>query len=348
MKLSVLMPVYNGQRYLAEAVDSVLGQSFGDFELIVVDDGSTDGTSEVLAGYGDPRLRVARTPHRGLIPALERAAAEAQGPYLARMDDDDRSDPRRFAEQVRVLDQRDDVALVTCYADLIDADGVCRGVYHPPLSDDLILDLAAGNPLVHGSVMMRRRDFLEAGGYSRAPEDYALWIRLARQGKRFAVVPDVLYAFRTHPSRYSLTHTRSQTEAILEVQRPLLIECMRTRDRSDPAVHAKLLRGWGRLGAAALLGGRPRIAERAARWVFRLDRKRPELHANDHAAFDDAAEALVWAGCPFSTALHLRLRQWRRDPLSTVRLRDLALCFPMIESARRRMKSWSKSGSDAG
>jgi len=332
MKVSVLLPVYNGQRYLAEAVESVLGQTFDDFELIVVDDGSTDATPEVLAGYRDPRLRVLRTPHRGLIPALRQAASEARAPYLARMDDDDRSAPERFAAQVKVLDAQHEVALVTCYANLIDAEGRKEDLYRPALSDDLILDLAAGNPLVHGSVMMRRSDFLEAGGYARAPEDYALWIQMARQSKRFAVVPEVLYTFRTHPSRYSLTHARSQSAAILDVQRPLLLECMRTRDRSDPAVHDKLLRGWGRLGAAASLSDQPLLAQRAAKWVFRLDQGPGTRATVAPAAFDDAAEALVWAGCGFSTALRLRLRGWQRHPFSYTRLRDLALCFPPVES----------------
>ncbi|MFD1958687.1 glycosyltransferase family 2 protein [Novosphingobium panipatense] len=117
-RVSVLLPCYNGAAYLEEAVRSILLQTFADFELIVVDDGSTDATADILARMGrrDPRLRVVRQPNGGIVAALNTAIAHARGEYIARMDADDVSFPERFAFQVAWLDAHPATVLVGGYA----------------------------------------------------------------------------------------------------------------------------------------------------------------------------------------------------------------------------------------
>src|SRR3990172_4814958 len=213
-RASVLLPVYNGEPFLREALDSMFGQTFHDFELIAIDDGSTDRTADILRSYTDARLKVFGQEHLGLIPALRHAHRRATADYLARMDADDRSHPDRLLRQVECLDRHPEIAVVTCRCRLLNDEGRDVGLYTPDLSDDLELDLAAGNPIVHGSVMIRRQAFESAGAYTEPPEDYGLWIRMAAQGRRFHVLDEALYCFRTHSDRYSLTHARSQSAGL--------------------------------------------------------------------------------------------------------------------------------------
>ena len=122
-RVSVLLPVRDGARFLREALDSVLAQTLADFELLVVDDGSTDETPEILASVGDERLRVLRQEPAGLVAALERGIGEARAPYLARMDADDVSLPCRLERQVAFLDEQSQVALVVPGVESIDEAG---------------------------------------------------------------------------------------------------------------------------------------------------------------------------------------------------------------------------------
>src|SRR5438270_5801548 len=119
-RVSVGLPVHNGMRFLREALESVLRQTLGDFELLVVDDGSTDDTPEVLASVRDGRLRVLRQEHEGLVAALNRGADEARAPYLARMDADDVSLPRRLERQIALLAADESVGIVGCGVETID------------------------------------------------------------------------------------------------------------------------------------------------------------------------------------------------------------------------------------
>lgn len=204
--ISVVLPVYNAGRYLAQAVESVLAQTFRDFELIAVDDGSTDNSRALLETFArrDPRVRVISRPNTGIVGALNDGLAAARGRYIARMDGDDVADPERFARQAAALDAAPDCVALGSAVRFIDPEGRPLKIYRPPAGHNAIRDeLSWGNggALVHPAVVFRR-DALEAcGGYRQEfifIEDLDLYVRLLRFG-RLANLPDVLLSYRQHP-----------------------------------------------------------------------------------------------------------------------------------------------------
>lgn len=201
-RVSVLMGVYNGLPYVREAIESVLEQTYRDFEFLVVDDASTDESAEVVSEYAeeDDRIRLLENEkNRGLTWSLNRALDAARGEYVARQDADDRSEPTRFERQVTYLDDHPEVAAVGTGARLVDAAGepLDRRVV---LADPSLDDLQQKNHLIHGSVMGRKRAFADVGGYDEFFEysqDYDLWLRLANEHE-LRNIPDPLYVLREH------------------------------------------------------------------------------------------------------------------------------------------------------
>jgi glycosyltransferase involved in cell wall biosynthesis len=208
--ISVLFPVYNGERFLAEALESVLGQSFGDFELLIVDDGSTDGSAEMIARYAAADRRVRPIPlgrNVGLIRALNAALPQAAAPLLARMDADDISFPRRFAIQKAYLDDHPECLAVSGSFITIDAAGATIGKYLTPGS------ALEGDPwtvppkepyLPHPFLMVRRDPVLALGGYRMClhSEDADLLWRLSRQGE-LGGIDEVVGKYRVHAENVS-------------------------------------------------------------------------------------------------------------------------------------------------
>jgi len=193
--VSVLMSVHDGAPSVAEAVASVLSQTAGDLELIVVDDGSADATPDLLAAARDPRVRVVRQERTGLTRALNRALGLARAPLVARLDADDVALPERLAYQRAFLERAPDVGLLGTAARELDADGRLVRIVQPPVDDvTLRRALIRANPFVHSSVMARRALLERAGGYDETlpvAQDYDLWMRLARV-TRLANLADVL------------------------------------------------------------------------------------------------------------------------------------------------------------
>ena len=199
------MPAYNAAAYLDEAVRSVLAQTFTNFELLIVDDGSTDATPDLLAAHArsDPRVRVLRQPNRGVVAALNRALAECRGRYVARMDADDVSLPHRLEAQVRYLDTHKDVALVGAYVSTIDEVGEpLSSVVRFPLTHEALWASIGRRKWVmcHPSVMFRREVALASGLYRedfRHAEDVEYFARVM-SGSRAATLPEVLLRYRLH------------------------------------------------------------------------------------------------------------------------------------------------------
>ncbi len=208
--VSVIMAVYNGSSYVGAAIDSILAQTFADFELIVVDDGSTDATAQILESIGDPRLRLVRQDNQGLAASLNHAISLARGKYLARHDHDDVSLPQRFAKQVAFLDAHPDYALLGTHTVIWVGDQPTdRGHRHPADDPALRFQLLFDSYFVHGSVMMRRDAVVALGGYTldrsrQPPEDYELWSRIVRQHK-VANLAEPLLIYREVPSSISRT-----------------------------------------------------------------------------------------------------------------------------------------------
>jgi hypothetical protein len=214
--VSVVLPVRNGERHLDAALASLHAQTWSNWELVAIDDGSTDATPELLAraAADDERVRVFRQDARGLVAALQRGTAEARGPYLARMDADDESTPTRLAHQVAHLEANPAVVLVGGSFDVVD-DAGARLRTEPALvaHDDLRRELYVRNAFAHGSVMLRRSALDLAAGYRDdrpAAEDYDLWRRLAGLGE-LTNLPEVVYRWRTNPA--GVTQTRAAEQA---------------------------------------------------------------------------------------------------------------------------------------
>lgn len=201
-RVSVLMSVHNGAGYVEAAIDSVLSQSFSDFEFIIVDDGSSDETPTILKHSTDPRVTVLRNERNlGLTRSLNRGLEVTQGEYVARQDADDRSLPHRLASQVDFLDSHPRIALVGTGFVPIDDRGRELGTVTMPAEPDRIREmLFYAHCFCHGSVMARRSELQAVGGYDERyakAQDTALWLRLAERS-RLANLPAPLYAFRTH------------------------------------------------------------------------------------------------------------------------------------------------------
>ncbi|NNM04099.1 MAG: glycosyltransferase [Gemmatimonadetes bacterium] len=215
--ISVLFPVRNGEAVARKALDSIVRQTFADFEVVAVDDGSTDRTMEVLQSLAaeDPRVRVFNTEPKGIVAALELARSQARGRYLARMDADDGAFANRFQMQLDVM--RSDRRIVLCGGGVAYfprekvRDGALR--YESWINglvshEDLVRDLFVECPIPHPSFMMRADVLDLLGGYRAMgwPEDYDLVLRMWEGGGRFEKVPDVLIRWRESEDRLSRTH----------------------------------------------------------------------------------------------------------------------------------------------
>jgi glycosyltransferase involved in cell wall biosynthesis len=201
------MAVRDGARWVGEAVASILGQTLGDVELIVVDDGSQDATPDILASLRDPRLRVERRAAHGLTRSLVRAVELSRAPVLARLDADDIAMSDRLARQHAFLAEWPAVGLLGTGAREVAPDGRLVRVVTPPVGDgEIRRALIRHNPFVHSSVMMRRRLVDAAGGYDprcAVAQDYDLWMRMSRL-TRLANLPEPLVVRRLTPGRIGL------------------------------------------------------------------------------------------------------------------------------------------------
>jgi glycosyltransferase involved in cell wall biosynthesis len=210
------MPAHNACPYIAEAVESVLAQTFSDFELVIVDDGSTDGTREVLSRFHDDRIRILHHDERlGVVAARNTAGHAARGEYLAVLDADDRARPDRFRVQVDYLNSHADVVAAGGAAQRITVEGQPLGIVRHVSHPDLVAWMALFcNPVIHSTLMVRRVDWVAVGGYDSADlygtEDYGLILRLVGRG-RVSNLPLLLADYRLSPTQLTATTFELQT-----------------------------------------------------------------------------------------------------------------------------------------
>lgn len=207
-KVTVFIPVHNREHYIRVAVNSILAQTFEDFELVVVDDGSTDRTAEVLAGYSDPRLQVLRNPANLGIPASRNRGLEAaRGEYIALLDSDDHAYPDRLARQVKYLDANPEITQVGSWCSFMDSEGrMLDKVRRQPLRpDDIHAHLLFHCPVINRTVMARTAALQEVGYDTDFPrcQDYDMHSRLVIAGHSLANLPDILVCGREHPGRFT-------------------------------------------------------------------------------------------------------------------------------------------------
>jgi glycosyltransferase involved in cell wall biosynthesis len=213
--ITVLLPVHNGGEHLVAAIASILTQSHRAYELLVIDDGSNDGTAQFLDQITDPRLRVLTRNRQGLVAALNWGLSEARHDVIARMDADDVSHPRRLELQLEHLLRHPEVAAVGCCYDVVDDDGRPLTRVHTAGEPGYIhRQLFFRNVLPHAGMMYRRDAVVSAGGYRDVgpAEDYDLWMRLS-SAHDIASLPQVLLTYRRSPGGISATAAGLQRAA---------------------------------------------------------------------------------------------------------------------------------------
>jgi glycosyltransferase involved in cell wall biosynthesis len=202
VRVSVIIPVYNCQNHIVSAVYSILNQTFTDFEVVIIDDGSTDGTINLLRQIKDSRVRVYSRSNKGLSETLRELVERSNGEYIARMDADDLSLPYRLELQTSILDKSPSTVLVSSNVTYIDENDEVLGNSISLTSKAMIRKaMFRGNIIFHPSVMFRRKEYYKSGGYdpyiSKYCEDYLLWIEMLKIGD-IHVMQDSLLKYRVH------------------------------------------------------------------------------------------------------------------------------------------------------
>lgn len=217
--ISVVMPAYNASRFIGEAIDSVLNQTFTDFEFIIIDDCSTDDTWKIISGYKDKRIRAFRNKgNSGVTVSLNAGLKHARGTYIARMDADDISLAKRFEKQVKVLEEGYDV--VGCSLVFIDFNG--KRVGSRVYSNDISKVIRIESPLAHPSVMFKRSFLDRVGVYDErytASQDYDLWIRFYMNGAKTHNLSSKLLLYRQHSGAVKNVHTKKTLRNVIDIKK---------------------------------------------------------------------------------------------------------------------------------
>jgi hypothetical protein len=302
-RVSVLMSVYNEERYVGQAIDSILGQTFTDLELIVVDDGSTDASPAIFADYAlrDRRVVVLKNDtNHGLVPSLNRGLAAARGEYISRMDGDDVSLPERLARQVLYMDRHPEVGVLGANIAYIDAEGGLLDGGRPkdagPLSAGVIRWMLLWRCAIYHPTVMIRHSVLKSTGFTydsqfRHAEDRDLWTRLASH-TRIASLPEVLVHYRVLPTSVCRVHRREQRskdQAITRRELTMLLGAVSSVEAAETLISVFTRHNPGPhrdfVGAAdLLLQAYRRFCEQSLSWT---DRRRIE---------EDVAQRLLVIG----------------------------------------------------
>lgn len=222
--VSVVMSVYNGARYLVDAIESILAQEFADFELLLIDDASSDDSPQIINAYSarDPRIRpISNGENIGLTRSLNKGLTLARGMFLARLDADDLALPTRFGRQVAFLNTHPSIGLVGSGYELIDESNTIIGRVSPPETHvEINWRLLWDNPIGHSTVMFRRA-LMERYGLAydeslRYAQDYDLWVRLATH-TYLANIPDALVRYRTHTESITTAHRDQQVQTAMDI-----------------------------------------------------------------------------------------------------------------------------------
>ena len=232
--ISVVMSVFNNAAFLPRAIDSVLAQTCPEFEFIIIDDGSRDGSREIITDYAgrDKRIKPISQENSGLVNSLNRGLGKARGEYLARMDGDDICFPHRFEAQVAALEARPGLGAVGGDVTLVDRAGLVVGQQVYPRGHQLKERLLCGSLLCHPCVMLRTGVLRELGGYRpyyAHCEDYDLWLRLSRLAE-LDNLPDKLLYYRTHDGSVTARYKLVQVLGTLIAQGAYLVSLRTGRD----------------------------------------------------------------------------------------------------------------------
>lgn len=222
--ISVILPVFNAELYLSEAIDSIIAQSFADFELIIINDGSTDASHDIILSYSDARIEyLANDCNMGLIFSLNKGLSHAKGKYIARMDSDDISLPDRFISQLKFMENNQDVVLCGSQIEYISNENIKKRRFYAPCSDEKIRNrLFVSSPIAHPTVFIRRSiicdNLLQYDDNYIHCEDYKLWVDISVYGK-MANLDTVLLKYRLTNSQISQKYKSVMVSSAERIQK---------------------------------------------------------------------------------------------------------------------------------
>lgn len=298
-KVSVIMPVYNGQRYVGAAIDSVLAQSFSDFELIVINDGSTDASEAIICSYTDPRVRYIRNENNvGLANVRNIGINLVEGDYIAWLDCDDVSHPDRLSKQVALLEKCPDIGVCGTWVKTL---GFAEEqIWRYPTDPNFLRSrMLFDDPLATSSVMMRTECVRAKGlkfdlNYPPA-EDYELWERISREWK-VTNIPEVLTEYRIHNAQTSVIKADKQRQSVWAIQRRLISQLGIEPDEVERELHLDIGVGW------KFVGTRERVLS-SERWLLQLERANREQGVFPTEAFKAVLGERWFAACRGATGL---------------------------------------------
>ncbi len=326
--VTVLMPVYNGTDFLEESINSILEQSFGDFEFLILDDASTDGSVDIIRGYSDPRIRlIENNENMGQVATMNRGIGLADGEFIARMDQDDISLPERLEKQVSFMDANPDVAVCGTWAETF---GSVSQIWKYPLThEEITCWLLFGSVLVHPSVIIRRGAVagvtnIYDEGFSKA-EDYYLWVKLS-QKVRFANIGEVLIRYRVHEESLLGEHKIIQREAADRVRKILLDTLGLNVSEAEMELHSAISQ-WKFQDKRDFL-------DRVDKWLMRIAQANVNAGIYDHEVLMRVLAERLWSACNSATSEGFSVwRTFHSSKLSRymdvdweMRLRFLAKC----------------------
>jgi glycosyltransferase involved in cell wall biosynthesis len=246
--VTVLMPVYNGEKYLREAIDSLLNQVFTGFEFLIINDGSKDKSVEIITSYDDKRVRLVHNEQNmGIAKALNKGMSLARGLYMARADCDDVSVKNRLGDQVAYLDANKNIDICNTWIEVFDEEKIRGVVKYPLIDSDIKSMMFFDSPIAHPTVMMRRNSVRRAAlSYDSSFEpadDYDLFARAAEAGLVFGCIPKVLLRYRVISTSLSRAYWSKQQTGAGRVRRHLAERLGLTLDADSAALHNAFLTG---------------------------------------------------------------------------------------------------------
>ncbi|RTY36806.1 glycosyltransferase [Chlorobium phaeovibrioides] len=260
-QVTILMPVHNGERYLREAIDSILKQSFTDFEFLIIDDGSTDGSTTIVKSYEDPRIRLIANPeNHGTVHVLNQGISEAKGTYIARMDADDISLPTRLEKQVHFMDNHPEIGISGTAMRLIKNGKLKNTRTLPETDEELKIQLLFSTCFFHPTVIMRS-DLAKAHPYPENliyTQDYNYWTSLADK-TAFANIPETLLYFREHAGQLSSRKADLQVSNARHIRSGYLQRMIGTPSPEELETHHRIAENRGDVNLQA-----------AERWLVKL------------------------------------------------------------------------------
>jgi len=322
------MPVYNGTPYLSEAVQSILQQTYSDFEFLIIDDGSTDDSVAVIRQYRDERIRLVRNgANQGLVATLNHGLELARGDYIARMDCDDISEPARLAKQVCYLDQCPDVGVCGSWVRFFPRDKHFVWKF-PADHEEIKVQMFCRVSLAHPAVMLRKSVFsgpdLRYASEFAHVEDYDLWTR-AMNCTRISNIQQVLLRYRISPSQVCARYGPAQQRATAEVRRRLVVQLGIWPTAVELELHEALMRGEYRRLVSQL-------AE-VESWLLSLVHTNARCRLYDERLFSAKLADLWFHLCCYGAVC--KVCNWRRltdsplyrgsEPTARTRLRHLFL-----------------------